>query len=244
MIDQTIQSLFKLRKKDAGVYRACLELGSATVSDISKKSKVERTHCYSILEKLVLSGLVIETERHTKKIYSAEDPEKTFHELKNQIQKFEESLPELKSIYNLLEGKPKVRFYEGKDEIIALHRKILESGEHEMLFCGSLDDLNKIITKKWCDEYWILMRVKKKIRLRMLTFDTPANRAYKKDDRYFLRETRFLNDSYFFDSTFYIYGHTVTICSGSDETIGFEIESKAISVMFTRFFEIMWTSVQ
>ena len=40
------------------VYLACLELGKAKVSELARKSGVERTNCYSILDKLISLGLV------------------------------------------------------------------------------------------------------------------------------------------------------------------------------------------
>ena len=98
------------------VYLACLELGKAKVSELARKSGVERTNCYSILDKLISLGLV-NAEQGVRKYFVAETPEKIELVLKERPEQIKHILPELKSIYNVSAHKPKVRFYEGQDQI-------------------------------------------------------------------------------------------------------------------------------
>jgi len=48
---------FGLNKKQAKVYLAVLELGSATVNIISNKSGIARSSCYDILNSLIKKGI-------------------------------------------------------------------------------------------------------------------------------------------------------------------------------------------
>ena len=243
MIQQALHS-FGLSGKEIQVYLAALELGEARVSEIAKKSRIERTHCYSILGKLTSLGLVNESSKGARKQFATEPPDKLESVQKRRLESITQILPELKSIYNLAPHKPKVRFYEGRDEFIELHEEILNSNIDELLFCGSLDELNAILMKKWSDEYFIPTRIKNNIRTRMLTFDTGANREYRRLDSQCLRQTRFLKNNYYFGSTFYVYGDTVAIFSGKEEIICLVTESKEVTTMFTQIFEIMWASAQ
>lgn len=243
MLKKSLQS-FGLNDKEVGVYLACLELGKAKVSEIGHKSRVERTHCYSILDKLVSLGLVNEVEHGARKHFVAEAPEKIEMVLKERLEQIKHILPELKSIYNVSAHKPKVRFYEGQEQVKLVHQEILDSGVSEILLCGSLDDLQRIISKEWDDGYFIPTRIERKMFIRFLSFDTPSNRKYRALDKQSLRETRFLDKQFYFDSVFYLYGEKVAVFSGPGETIGLVIESRALAKMFTQFFEIMWASAK
>jgi len=63
-------------EKEAEIYLAVLELGKATVSDISRKSGIKRTTIYEYLDKLTSESLLYKTIRKKRIFYAAENPDK------------------------------------------------------------------------------------------------------------------------------------------------------------------------
>ena len=51
-----------LDEKEIKVYLACLQLGSATVQDLSVKSGVKRTNIYNFIDDMKQRGLLSETK--------------------------------------------------------------------------------------------------------------------------------------------------------------------------------------
>lgn len=65
---------FGIEEKQAKVYLATLELGQATVHELSEKSGIKRTSIYNFLEEMKNRGLLLEIELKGKTILIAEDP--------------------------------------------------------------------------------------------------------------------------------------------------------------------------
>jgi len=149
---------FGLNGRKADVYLAALELGSASVIDISKKASVKRTTCYDILQDLMRDGLISETVRGKKRLFVGEEPEKIQRQLKHKERLFSEILPQLQSIHNVRGSKPKIRFYEGKEGLKEVYGDTLKYNG-EILGFASYDVVNTL-GLDWADEY-LKKRIKK-----------------------------------------------------------------------------------
>ena len=79
---------FGLQGRKADVYLAALELGGASVIDISRKANIKRTTVYDILLDLQKDGLVSQTMEGKKRKFIGEDPEKTSKEKRLPFRKF------------------------------------------------------------------------------------------------------------------------------------------------------------
>lgn len=115
---ETILKGIGLSDKEIAVYLAALELGQASVLRIAGKSGVKRPTAYITLAALREKGFVEVIPKGTTTLYQAVDPEKIFHHFDEKILGFKAALPELKSLWNAVPGKPRVRFYEGKKSIM------------------------------------------------------------------------------------------------------------------------------
>ncbi|MFZ2882675.1 MAG: helix-turn-helix domain-containing protein, partial [Candidatus Moraniibacteriota bacterium] len=102
-----------LSEKEAKVYVAVLELGEATIAEITKKSKIKRSTIYDILNTLKEKGIISQTRLNKRPIFLAENPKKMLEKLEEKKRGLEEAVPELLSIMNLLDKKPKIRYFEG-----------------------------------------------------------------------------------------------------------------------------------
>jgi HTH-type transcriptional regulator, sugar sensing transcriptional regulator len=125
-----------LSDKEIKVYLSSLELGESSVLDISKKSKVNRTTIYPIIDSLTQKGLMSLVQKGKKQYFYAESPSKirTFVDSKiNDLEASKSNLPDLikqlSAIENSRSDKPAVRFYEGNEGINSMLEEFLQSSE-------------------------------------------------------------------------------------------------------------------
>lgn len=125
MLEKYLQDI-GLSDKEASIYTALLQYENANVSELAKKTKVNRTTIYSILESLAKKGLVSKINVDKKETYQAEPPERleTFVErqkitLEEQAKRLQDIIPQLKSIQRETGEKPVVKYFEGKEGIIS-----------------------------------------------------------------------------------------------------------------------------
>ncbi len=111
---------FGLTEKEARVYLASLELGTATVQEISQKSNVNRATTYIQVESLLKQGLLSTVDKDKKSLFMAEKPEKLItiledrrQELEFKEEKIRKLIPDFEALYNVVEDKPRVRFFQG-----------------------------------------------------------------------------------------------------------------------------------
>ena len=65
---------FGLDEAEAAVYSAFLEIGTATVSEVTKAAGITRTLGYHVIDKLIKKGLVDGVLSESKKLYRANHP--------------------------------------------------------------------------------------------------------------------------------------------------------------------------
>ena len=144
-----------LSDKEAKVYLAVLELGPSTAIQIAQKAEINRPTAYVQIENLMKLGLMSSHEKGKKTYFAAEPPER-LQELvrKNQMEieergrRLKEILPELQVLFDSAEERPKVRFYEGKEGIKAIHGDIFKLGNKEILTFYSFDFYDKFFDQK------------------------------------------------------------------------------------------------
>lgn len=142
-----------LMPKEAQVYLASLELGPASVQEISKQSGVNRATAYVTIESLIDNGLMSSIERGAKTLFSAEPPER----LKQVVRREEERirgareamdkiLPELSVLLSSAPERPRVRFYEGLEGLEAMRADFFNGAKKsEVLLISAADDYHKIV---------------------------------------------------------------------------------------------------
>lgn len=118
-----IETLLKLglTEKEAKVYLAALELGSAPASKIAQKSGLNRPTTYVLLEKLSDIGLVTSYDKGKVQFFTAEDPEQLGrlireqeHDLAERASELKEKLPELKAMFGKTD-RPKVLVFDSAE---------------------------------------------------------------------------------------------------------------------------------
>ncbi len=121
MFEKELQDL-GLNDKESAVYLALLSVDNDSVVDLSKKTKINRTTIYPVLESLMGKGLVSEVKVDKKIRFAAESPERLSTFVDKQKLMFEERservkdlIPKLRTVQRESGERPVVKIYEGKE---------------------------------------------------------------------------------------------------------------------------------
>ncbi len=236
-----------LNDKEARVYLAALELGEASVQEIAQKSGVKRVTAHVAIEKLKIEGLLYEEKKGKRRRIIAEMPEKLIEILLNkknkievQMAEFRKLLPELDSIYNYSEIKPKIRFFSDLDGLKQIYQDTLAVGEEILAFTAYHKADKKLA--EWLDKVYIPARIKKNIKARVIAPSSEFARGHIELDKKQKRETLLVPRNKFpFSIEVNIYGPKVAIISFTQkELMGVVITSQEVSNTFKLIFKLAW----
>lgn len=244
---QSSLSSLGFSEKEAVVYLSLLELGKGTVSQIARKAGINRTTAYHILDSLVNRGLVIISGKEPKQEYVAESPDKIplmFNQYikanQTYIEQSKEIIPRLKTIHNV-RGRPKIKFYEGKEGIKQVYEDTLTSKETIRAY-ASVEDTQHTLPDYFPEYY--KRRAKKNIRIRAIFPNTPEAVELSKHNKEEIRETALIPaDKFSFSPEINIYNNKVMIASWKEE-LGITIESTEIAEAMKKIFELAWAEAK
>jgi sugar-specific transcriptional regulator TrmB len=244
-----------LSEKAAAVYAAVLEFGVAYPSKIAEVTKLNRTTVYHILADLTIKGLVSELERGKKLSYQVEKPARLVSFTKSQIRLAEERaeraeklLPDIEGLFAGLPIKPRVRFFEGKEGVLAvLEDHVAEKTSYEMVSFSNVETLIPQLPARFVADY-----VKQKQRIGITTRaifpDTEFSTAYDKQvyggiEKKYQVDARFISAKTFpYQGDLTVYGtNKVSIINFQENVlIGVIIEDATVAGMMRMIFELAW----
>ena len=232
-----------LDEKEAEAYLALLELGEGSMGRLAEKSGIKRTTLYDIVDSLKRRGLLSMSRRGKRTVYVAEDPRILEEHLEEKRHKLKRLLPELLSIANFLESKPKIRYFEGDEGIKEVYKDTLNFPNIEML-AWVAEEAWDFYDQEFLFEYYVPKRVAKKIWVRVIAPDLPRMREYKNNDQKSLRQTRLVSAREFpLPVEIDLYGHDRIAIMSFAEKLGLIIESKKIYTTLRSVFEMNWKSL-
>jgi sugar-specific transcriptional regulator TrmB len=243
MLNKDLQKL-GLNDKEAGLYLAALELGEANIQQLAKKSGIKRTTAYDIIESLRARGLVSKTVKGKKTLYWGSDPRKLEEEAEERQHTVKRILPQLLSIANSLDNKPKIRFFEDYEGIKEVYKDTLNHPDSELLAWVSPDAI-EAFDISFLNDVYLPKRVTKKIWVRAIAPDVEEMRGYKEIDEKVLRKTR-LADSVQFPLRveLNLYGKNKIAAMSFEERFGMIIESQRIFDTLKSIFEMNWKALE
>ncbi len=150
-------STLGLHKSEAAVYLYILENGISTPPLIAKATGILRTNCYNLLVSLKEKGLINEQQKGKRKAYIANDPETIIRTLDKKREAATRLIPDLRALYTTQKNKPKIRFYEGLDQVKEIYWQSL--GAKEIFAIGSTQQINDL-DKNFLNTY--LAEIKKR----------------------------------------------------------------------------------
>jgi HTH-type transcriptional regulator, sugar sensing transcriptional regulator len=242
MLDQLLQE-YGLSKTEAQSYLATLELGTAPVSSIARRSGENRVTVYSALKNLVKKWIALETPKKWSTYYSVISPENLITHVKNKYTALEAALPQFMAIANKFDNKPKVEFYEWLEGLKNIYDDHLTSKETLLSFLGVGEIEPKF--KEYLYKVFLPKRVKAKIYAKVIVSGGKDSKIYANKDNKNLKETIMISDSLFkLDNEIVIYGtNKVSISMFSkNEMTGLIIKSKTLHDTLASLFDLTWKS--
>lgn len=147
-----------LSEKEAQIYLALLQVDSDSIQDIAKKTDINRTTVYPVLESLAKKGLVGEIQDGKKTLYQAAPPERleTFVErqrvvLEEHAARLKDVIPQIKSIQREAGERPVIKMFDGREGAISAYEEFYSfsnTEEKEGYFILNDDLLSEVFTEK------------------------------------------------------------------------------------------------
>lgn len=138
-IKPQLQSL-GLEVNESKVYLTILEIGEGFVSNIAKRSGVNRINCYNILDNLVKKGLILSSSKQGYQSFSALPPRVLLNSIEEKFLEAKQILPQLETLYKSKEFRPTVNYYDQPEQIDKVIKNMLESDD-ELMGYTSLKNL-------------------------------------------------------------------------------------------------------
>lgn len=235
-----------LSEKEARVYLATLELAQSSVQDVAKKSGINRTTVYVILESLIKKGLCSTYSKDKKIYYMAESPDVLMNifdlqkkAIEDKQKRIEELMPQLRSVFNRQESKPVVRFFEGKEGLRAMSNELLSSQAKIIRMIYSVDALKNVFSDTERDQSRKI-RINKNIKSKVLyTFHTGELSSTPDGERIKIPEAEFP-----VNSDIALFDNKIRIASLGKKLNGVIIENEDMYNTFVSLFDLAWEAAK
>jgi len=245
-MDRSILSKCGLDANEAQVYLSLLEHGPSAMTEIAKRTKMNRTTLYSVFGRLEEKGLLDSSIRGKRRVFSAGDPRALGRLLTDRLGAFETVLPDLLAMHGNGTTKPVFRFLEGMAGIRRTFDDSLRANEKTILAFSSPGVLSlhdRALTRYWEGEY-IPKRKELKKFVKILVPDDQDGRAFRKGDADRFRETKFVPAmTSRFQVEIHAYDETVACISYSaGQEFAIQIVSKPVAETIKMIWHLLWAT--
>jgi len=227
-----------LNEKQASVYLALLELGTATVHPIATKAGIKRPTTYLVLDELQAKGMVSVVPREKKALYTAESPEKIISDLNKKQELVKRFMPNMLALYNAKKDKPQVLLFEGKEGVGQVYDKIFASPEVD--FFSTITDVFAMFPDM--PKVLIARTQARQMKVREILTQTPADMEYltwmKRGEYYQSRLAPKNFPEFLTDSA--IFRNSVAFFSFKPQVFAVQIDSKEVSQSLRVLYELAW----
>lgn len=228
-----------LNEKEAKVYLALLELGTASAYALAPKAGLKRSIVYVVLDDLQQKGLVSLIPRPKKNLYTAESPQKLLNESRQRHELLQRFMPNIEALYNAKKEKPQVLLFEGKEAVGEVYERILLA-KNVNFFC-TIQDI--VATFPNYPESINKIAMEGKMKFRELLSRNPADIEYAKkmqhgpncEHRFLPVGRNLLTDNVLFDGSAVFFSYQPYI-------FAVQISSKGIYQSLMALFDGAWDS--
>ncbi len=236
-----------LTARERQVFLDLANTGPSTLKELILKTKLKKPTVYRVVTDLEAKGLIYSDNKKYEKRYTAHEPKRILAQLGSEQRKmrrleleFAEILPQLNVMFMSGGGKPKVEIFQTKEGYEALSNQSLESNEKIIYYLGNIENILEVLGEDYDRAYYIPTRMKRSVAYRLLTFDTPLMREYRKHDANQHRETKFLPKGMSMDTTIMMFDDTVAFFSEAKEMLALAITSASIARTMKIVFQDLW----
>ncbi len=219
-----------LTLNEAKTYTTLLKFKELNANTLAKKTKIDRSLTYNILNKLLEKGLVNYKIKESKKYFTASKPENLLNNLKEKESIIKKIIPTLEKIQQTDENEYSINIYEGKAGLRSWINLILK--EKEYLCFG-------ITGKSYYELYempLIIKEIKKrKIKGRLIGYEKTdkTKKPFKLKFEY-----RFID--FKMSATTSIFGDYISIHQIDEKPLIIVIKNKDVANSYRNLFEFLW----
>lgn len=178
-------------------------------------------------------------EKRGIRYFVAENPETIRRQLRSKEEVFTMLLPQLISLHNTSEIKPRIKFYEGVAGVKTIFEDTLTAKNKKLCGILSVSDLFEMPGRKFMERY-VERRIQAEIKLRVIRSKSKDIKEVWPTDTQTLRELRYTTREMVFTMTMYIYNDKVSLISSTKENFGMTIESVEFNENIQHLFEALW----
>lgn len=233
-----------LSDNEARVYLACLSLGATSVAKIASIAEIKRPSAYPIIERLKKIGLMVEEVKGFKTFYLAEPPEKLELVLEERKAKFKNALPDFSKLYNLQGNHDVIKRYEGLQAVKSVYEDLLRNIQPHEDYLIIADQANWLKLDKDYFMNFSRRRAKLPIRIRMLQVPSPEAGWFKKYEKNFNLQIKFLpKDFSVLTTNLVVIPKMLIIHQIIPPVSAMVIENKSAIMLHQQLFELIWQSL-
>lgn len=229
-----------------------LYMGEQPASVISKKTEIPRSTARGILDRLCEKGIIHKVYKRNTQFYTCKPPKSLITYLKSEIASTKENINKIKDVMPLLSSfyenrgvAPKVRVFEGPEQVIeAFNLSLFDNNVQEILIFTSYEFLKDPLIRHNDDEFFIKRRVNKGIKARVLVGKTDESSKMIKKSPKELRERKFIPEQYSLPGNIHIYSDYVLYFSTiNDQYMAVLVEGAMMANTLKTLFEFMWANL-
>lgn len=246
MMDNYITQLlreFGLNEKEISIYLNVVGKNGLTAYEISKNTKIHKSTCYDVLNRLVEKGFVNVISNKSKRCYSINDLSKVLGRVKNKEAILNELIPKIKEIEN--EESNSIISVEEKNAFSEFNEKLMELAKAKKITflymisnSSGLTTFNSRIFHKFLFSEARKKNISKNIKIKTIWDERFRNDLFAKQFREFGKQ-RFL-ENLPNKSTTFIYDNYVAFAFINEKESYIEIKNKKISEEMKTYFEYLW----
>lgn len=238
---------FGLSEKEAKLYVALLELNENTAHHLAKKAGLNRPTAYVVLDSLIVKGLASKYEKKGVAYYVAEDPDALEfrftvqqQELYRKKEQLTKVLPQLKAIRRAQnKTHPFVRFFEGKESLLAMRNDMLSGKDRLVRMMYSLEGYEQMYTEPERKEAH-KRRVENGVKAHIL-YTHGENEIPDDQTR---TSVKIDQNKFPLSADIAIYGRNVRIASLNQRFSGIVLDDPEIAKTLASIFELAWIGAQ
>lgn len=232
---------FGFDEKEASLYLAGIELGEASVLELSRLTKLPRTTLYPMLESLCRRGYFRLKSIQGRKKFVANPPDLFIKHLVDRQERFREILPLFEALKAHDPESVGVTIYEGTEGFKQFWQQIFQSGVKEYCLLTTGVHMLDYVKEPYLLKHIIDERLKRGIRSRQLIVETAEARSFTKRDATELRESRFLPPDAKVPATMLLFGNDVAFITTRKENSVILVTSGDASITLRTMFELLWS---
>jgi sugar-specific transcriptional regulator TrmB len=232
-----VLELIGLNKNEIKIYLDLLKHNNSSALDISKRTSIHRSNTYDAIRKLINNGFIIETLNEMKKSFSAVEPERIKHYLKQQENKVDEILPYLKEITKVKKEEDNISMIKGVFAVREALYDLLKLNKPINVYGASMTSVN-LLGEGFLKEFHA-ERIKKKIFMRHI-YDQTAKERVEYLNKLDYSEAKFFPKKYFTIASTNLCDDIVMMVVFSNPLSAIIIKNKEISEAYNKYFEILY----